>query len=425
MKLFYTIFMAVVLLPLAGIAQTFEMNGQVRPRAEYRNGYHSLIGDNVEPAFSTTQRTRLNLNYSSKIFKSVISVQDVRVWGDVSTANKSDLNGMMVHQAWGELFLSKKFSVKAGRQGIVYDDQRLFGGSEWNQQARSHEALLLKYTPSKTTSVHAGFAYNQNIDKDTGNFYSLNNYKALQYVWAHHEFKNLAVSMLFANTGFPFMVNVGENDPKQEIRYTQTFGPYLTYKKNNLKINLASYYQLGKNAKNIDKEAWYAGGDLGYSLNKFTVGAGFQYFTGNDQLNADAKDHEFSTLFGTGHKFNGWMDYFYAGSSHKGVGLIDVYLPVNYKKDKLSAEFQLHYYQAAANVKDAANPTKTMSAGLGTEAGILLSYAVTPEMSIACGYSQMFATETLQALKGGNRDNIQNWTWIMLTFNPVFFKSEK
>ena len=96
-----------------------------------------------------------------------------------------------------------------------------------------------------------------------------------------------------------------------------------------------------------------------------------------------------------------------------------------YKEGKFSTELQLHYYQSAADVKDVANPTKAMSTGLGTEAGIMFSYAFSPEMNISGGYSQMFGTETLQALKGGNRKNIQNWSWIMLTFNPTFFKSEK
>lgn len=426
MKSFFTLIFSILLISVTTLAQTFEIGGQIRPRAEYRHGYKSLISDDIKPGFSISQRSRLNLNYSSKQFNTVISLQDVRIWGDVTTANKSDLNGMMVHQAWGELFFTEKFSIKAGRQLISLDDQRLFGGSDWTQQSRSHDALLVKYTQSKTTSIQTGFAYNQSAEKDTGNFYSVNNYKALQYLWAHHELKNFAISFLVANNGMPFMATNGEELPEQEIRYTQTFGPYLTFKTDKLKANVAGYYQVGKNNKNIDKSAWYAGGDIVFSLsNNFGCGAGFQYLSGNDQVNPDGKDHEFSTLYGTGHKFNGWMDYFYAGSSHKGVGLLDLYLPVTYKEGKFSTELQLHYYQSAADVKDVANPTKAMSAGLGTEAGIMFSYAFSPEMNISGGYSQMFGTETLQALKGGNRKNIQNWSWIMLTFNPTFFKSEK
>jgi hypothetical protein len=155
MKTFFPLFFFSLLLSTNAAAQTFELSGQIRPRAEYRHGYRSLIGDNVKPAFAVSQRTRLNLNYFSKQFNSVISIQDVRIWGDVASANKSDINGLMVHQAWGELFVTQKFSIKAGRQTISCDDQRIFGNSDWTQQSRSHDALLIKYTQSKTTMIHA------------------------------------------------------------------------------------------------------------------------------------------------------------------------------------------------------------------------------------------------------------------------------
>jgi len=201
MKSFFLLSILALFLSLATLAQTIEINAQIRPRAEYRHGYKSLIGDGVDPAFAISQRSRLNMNYASKTFKTVLSIQDVRIWGDAATANKSDVNGTMLHQAWGELFLSENFSFKAGRQVITYDDQRLFGALDWVQQGRSHDAFLVKYSPVKKVAMHLGFAYNQSADKDTGNFYSVNNYKALQYFWSRYEGEKLGVSLLFVNNG--------------------------------------------------------------------------------------------------------------------------------------------------------------------------------------------------------------------------------
>lgn len=425
MKSFYTLLFHLLVFSFVSHAQTFELGGQIRPRAEYRHGFKSLIGDDVDPAFIISQRTRLNMSYSSKQFNTVISLQDVRVWGDVTTANKSDLNGMMVHQAWGELFITKNFSLQAGRQSISYDDQRLFGAVEWQQQGRSHDALVVKYSPLKNISIHMGLAYNQSADKDTGNFYSVVNYKALQYFWSHFEGEKLGVSFLFVNNGFP-QNTIEDGKTVQKTRYSQTFGPYLTYKTGKLKVNLAGYLQLGKTFKNIDKSAYFASSELIYSATKqVSFGAGAQLLSGNSQIHSDNKDHEFATLYGTGHKFNGWMDYFYAGNYHQGVGLLDIFIPVVYKKNKLTTDLQIHYFMAAADVKDVSDPTRAMSAGLGTEADIMLTYAFSSEMYITGGYSQMFGTETLQAIKGGNYKNTQNWAWIMFTFNPTFFKSEK
>jgi hypothetical protein len=425
MKSNYLLTAAVLIFSIVSEAQTFEIAGQFRPRAEYRHGYRSLIAEGVDPAFLVSQRTRLNMDYSSKLFKTALSLQDVRVWGDVATANKSDLNALMIHQAWGELFPAENFSLKAGRQVITYDDQRLFGAVDWQQQGRSHDALVVKYSPIEKLSLHIGLAYNQSADKDTGNFYSLGNYKALQYLWTHYEAGKFGISFLFANNGMP-QNTAGDGKTLQKTRYSQTFGPYFSYKNGNFKLSLSGYLQTGKNAKNAEKSAYFAGGDLAYSFTKLlSAGAGIQLLSGNGQVDPDTKDHEFATLYGSGHKFNGWMDYFYAGSSHQGVGLLDIYLPVIYKRNKLTAEIQVHYFGAAADVKNATDPTRAMSAVLGAEADLMLTYAFSPEMSVSGGYSQMFGTETLQAIKGGNRENAQNWAWVMFAFNPAFFKSAK
>ncbi len=414
---------------LAGQAlpQTFELSGQLRPRAEYKHGYRSLIGDGVDPAFAISQRTRLNFSYGTSRVKTMLSVQDVRIWGDVATSNKSDLNGIMIHQAWGEFFLHENFSVKAGRQTLVYDDQRLFGNSDWNQQGRSHDALLLKYAPTAKNSIQFGFAYNQSSDKDTGTFYSLEkNYKTLQYLYIHTENEGkLGMSFFLANVGMPGSKTI-DSVTSQVNRNMQTLGPIFYLNRGKIRSNLAFYCQTGKNQKNIEKRAYFLGGEFNYTVRKAkTLGIGFQYLSGNDQVDADAYDHEFSTLFGTGHKFNGWMDYFYAGSTHKGVGLLDVYIPAGMKREKFSADFQLHYYRAAANVKDPSSSAESMDAYLGTEVGIMITYTFFPELTFAAGYSQMFGTKTLEALKGGNKDIMQNWSWLMLTFNPVFIKTEK
>jgi hypothetical protein len=409
------------------IAQSFDISGQLRPRAEFRQGYKSLISEEADPAFSISQRTRLNLNYGNKRLKTAITLQDVRVWGDVVTGNKSDLNGSMLYQAWGEYFLTEKFSLKAGRQPIVYEDQRLFGSSDWNQQARSHDAFLLKYHPAKTNTIHLGFAYNQSSDKDTGTYYSLTaNYKSMQYLYVHVENPGkLVAGFYLVNAGMPAAVSK-DSVWSQETRYYQTMGPILQYNGKKLKAGASFYFQTGKNVKNNEKSAYFLGADLSYAIRtEWQAGVGMQYLSGNSQVTPDNKDHEFSTLFGTGHKFNGWMDYFYAGSGHKGVGLLDIYLPVTYKKDKFNSELQLHYYRSAAEVKDLNSPGNSMDPYLGFEAGLMCNWQISQELSVSAGYSRMFGTETLQAVKGGDKDATQQWAWLMLNFTPTFLKTEK
>jgi hypothetical protein len=110
-----------------------------------------------KPAFFTSQRTRLNAGYKGYRTQFFVAVQDVRVWGqDASTNNRitnQGLNGLMLHEAWGEISLldtnqtklGKEFAFKIGRQEFLYDDSRVLGNLDWLQQARRHDAALIKY----------------------------------------------------------------------------------------------------------------------------------------------------------------------------------------------------------------------------------------------------------------------------------------
>src|SRR5689334_13185415 len=149
----------------------FTVSGQVRTRSEFRNGQGTPHVRDTVPAFFTSQRTRLNFGYSGYRFKLYASVQDVRVWGqDGSSVNRYTIDandGFMLHEAWGEISLVdtgktvKNFTLKIGRQELVYDDVRLLGNLDWLQQARRHDAALIKFE-HKGWMIHLGGAFNQN-----------------------------------------------------------------------------------------------------------------------------------------------------------------------------------------------------------------------------------------------------------------------
>jgi hypothetical protein len=152
------------------------LTGQVRTRTEYRNGLGTLKPKTNDAAFFTSQRTRLTFNYKMNRVVLQGSLQDVRVWGqDASTISNADGTKLGVHEAWADVILANKkdtsfkksavdlFSVKLGRQELVYDDVRLLGNLDWLQQARRHDAAVFKLQ-NKGWQVDAGFAFNQNTD---------------------------------------------------------------------------------------------------------------------------------------------------------------------------------------------------------------------------------------------------------------------
>ncbi len=411
-KIFYlTVLVTLFVTTLS--AQQFDLSAELRPRLESRHGYKTLFDKNTDGANFISQRSRLNFNFKQDKINLFISLQNIRVWGDVSTLSSND-NANSFHQAWAEAVLSDKVTLKLGRQEIVYDDHRIFGNVGWAQQARSHDAFLFKYTPNKNNRLDLGFAVNADSEGITDVLYSnAAGYKAFQYAWYHGEFDKLGLSLLLLNTGIEYL-----DGSNQTTDYMQTIGTRLTYKSGKFNANAATYLQTGK-SRNTAVSAGYFGANLGYKTsNNFTLGLGLDYLSGKDMNDATSDIKSFAPLFGTNHKFNGWMDYFYVGNHGGSVGLTDINITLAYKKDKFSAKLIPHFFSAAADVFDGA--TK-MDNKLGTEIDFTMGYKIAKDISFNVGLSKMYATNTMEILKGGNKDANNNWGWIMFTFKPKLF----
>lgn len=402
------------------VSQTFAqftLSGELRPRTEFKNGYKTLNPENVDPALATSQRTRLNFNYDSEFYSFYASVQDVRVWGDVSQLNVSDKNGLAIHEAWG-LVNFKGMKLKAGRQEIVYDDHRIFGNVGWAPQARSHDAVVFKF--GKSFKLDIGLAFNQNEEKLAGTIYTVsNNYKALQYAWFHKDYNNFNASFLFLNNGLQYIDLIDDND---EIRYSQTIGTHLKYKFSDA-LNASSnlYYQFGKDVFSKDVEAYLLGMNLAYKASeKWNLGVGFEIQSGNAYNDDSSTNYAFTPFYGTNHKFNGFMDYFYVGNHINSTGLIDVFASASTKVgDKSNLSLFLHNFNSQAEIAE------DVEKQLGTEIDIVYNYKYTKDVTIGIGYSQMFATEGMEVLKNvSNSSNVNNWAWVMLTINPTLFTSK-
>ncbi len=67
-------------------------------------------------------------------------------------------------KAWAKLDFGKGFFAQLGRQTLVYDDERILGGLNWNVAGRYHDALKLGYA-NKNNEIHAILAFNQNDEK--------------------------------------------------------------------------------------------------------------------------------------------------------------------------------------------------------------------------------------------------------------------
>jgi hypothetical protein len=393
----------------------FSLSGEIRPRNEYRHGFQSLMGPDDKAAFFVSQRSRLNFGYNNPDLKVFVSLQDVRVWGDVPQLNRSDANSS-IHEAWADLPLGTSLSLKVGRQEVVYDNSRIFGNVDWAQQGRSHDMALLKWNVSENINLHGGFAFNQESERRIGTFYGLTNYKTMQYAWLNIKPGNTSVSLLFLNLGFQHAM--------QQTVFNQTFGGYVAHNFTSTRINGAAYVQTGRDVSNRNLAAYYLGGELIQPLSEtWDLTTGFEWFSGTDQQTwagpNNSTNNSFSPYFGTNHRFNGHMDYFFVGNHFNNVGLRDLYLSFDYKREKWLAMIKLHGFWSDADVFRL-NSQQQMNKFLGSEFDLMLGYNISPVTSLRMGYSQMFATETMERIKGGSKDEIQNWFWTMLVIKPKF-----
>jgi hypothetical protein len=408
-------------------AQEFSITGEIRPRTEFRNGFKTLAPESFDPAVFVEQRSRLYFNYKAEKVKFRLAFQDVRIWGSTNQIYKADSSISNVYEAWGEYAFSNKFSVRAGRQAWDYDNARFLGDLDWAQQGRSHEGLLFVFKDSTGFQLHAGFAFNQKAVNEPGKLKgNLNignetaNYKDMQFLWLHKDFTDKAgLSFYFVNNGY--------QKAKDTVNYRQTLGLMGSVKPSDkLKLEAELFYQMGKNAayKNVSAMLASFSATLNTKLTPITLGG--DYLSGTKATDTD--DKAFNPLFGTNHKFYGYMDYFYVGNGHKNVGLIDLFLKTNFKLGK-KATLAAHYHHFESPVEITGSATtelgKKLSSGLGEEVDLVFTAKPAPDVVLNIGYSQMFATDTMNEIKGiAKPASYNSWAWVMLAIKPTLFKTK-
>lgn len=418
------------------ITAQFTLSAEVRPRSEYRHGFKKLFdSDSQDAAFFVEQRTRLVTSFKDSKTEFLVSLQDVRIWGSEQQIYKPNTavssNFSSIHQAWGRYHLSNSFAFKAGRMELDYDNARFLGNLAWAQQARSHDALILEYRDS-TSSLDIGAAFNQDANtpeyaKLTNTFYhQTGNYKTMQYAHYHKNFTNGGFSALFLNNG---LQTPQDSLGNSSTRFSQTLGLIGNINVSKIKLELEGYYQFGKDAANRQISAFLLGASATTNLTaKTSLTIGGDYLSGTSL--SDTRNQSFNPLYGTNHKFYGFMDYFYVGNASaqmgKTIGLINPYTKFKFGIGKGKALLaHLHHFLSPVTIySDPENRAGDLSSSLGTEVDLVFNANLSASTNLKIGYSQLFATESMQKIKGGNPDNTQNWFWVMMTFNPTLFQSK-
>ena len=404
----------------------FTLSAEVRPRAELRDGFKTPSSAGFTPAFFVEQRSRLYADYAAPKYTFRFAIQDVRLWGQTPQIFKEELGVAFLSEAWGEFDLGQggAASMRVGRQILSYDNQRFLGGLEWAQQGRRHDAALFKYEPAgKAVKLHVGAAFNADdavpeprlLQGEAANFYTTpGNYKAMQFAWANLGFGDGAGSVSL------LALNAILQDPDTSVSNKQTFGVIPRYTLGN-GIGLAAdaYYQAGELGGD-DVGAYLLGANATFPTGVAPITVGFELISGKDDDDEGARITSFSPDYGTNHAFNGLMDYFFVGPANGDVGVNDFYAKTKFAFGKTGGNLGVQAHHFLTGSTQLGGEGAELDRSMGTELDLVYSRKVAGGVLLHAGYSHLRATETMLALRPGNRRG-NNWAWLMVTFKPTLY----
>jgi hypothetical protein len=392
------------------------IDAEFRPRTEFRNGYQQLRNDTSTGAFFINQRLRLSANYSyDNRFIMQFSVQDLRVWGQQDPRSTSA--SVQVFEVWAEPYISDKFSVRIGRQRLMYDNQRLFAENDWRLSAAAHDAINFRVHTSDLSSELA-LAFNQSAERYFGTDFSpagYTNYKFLAVNYLRYKVnKKFILTALNSTDGYQDKSN------PEEMNFRYTLGGRIEFESGRLYTTFSGYFQGGENNSGNDLSAWYLQPEIRLRFPRdFVARFGAEIFSGNNNSLVANTDHSFVPLYGVAHRFNGSMDLITKFPADVGgAGLMNPYLflmqPL-FSKIEVRADFHTFYLQEDYYTIDDIKIDRY----LGFENDFLISYKPNAVTKVDLGVSYMLPTKSLEIVKkSGNSKYNLSWIYLSLTFRP-------
>ncbi len=403
-------------------SQTVALDGEIRPRMEYRDGLSKPLLNANDPAVIGIQRTRLNLLFKSAVMSSYISFQDARTFGQ--TPNASDVATTGIYEAWSEMLLLPGTAFKIGRQALSYDDRRLFSSPKWSNTGTSHDAALLKFGINDL-QAHLGVLYNNNTAIYQETYYTtVTKYRYMGFVWLSKNIMNgLNISAIGVDEGVQdTMVIKPKNYKKVGMNHAYTYGGNLNLDLDSMPVTamVTAYFQSGESGIGSKMKGKMLAIKLGYKIADFlTVSAGADYLSGDDN-NSDGIQNSFKKLYGADHYFNGSMEYWKTPINE---GLRDYYSGFTSKiNSNLNFEASFHLFESD---KDQTYNKVNNGRSLGSEIDLLVNYKLNEWSSVEGGWSKYFTVANTLASKAiATNADISNpqWAYLMFTIKPSFLK---
>jgi hypothetical protein len=411
----------------------FTLQGEFRPRFEYRGGYGKILTNDEKPILTISQRSRLSAYYQTGIYSFGFGIQDVRVWGDddifAYTGVAGSAASLDLNEAWLGVKPYQKGLIKIGRQYWVYEDERLLSSRGWSHSEIKYDAVLFQHIQDKL-QLDAGLSWNNSLERLYDDRYTTGKMKSLNFIYLKKGINDwLNLSVMALASGFT------ETDTTTAINWQGTYGAYLRAKKDGLSALASGFYQNGESRKGLQTSAFMFAFSADYLIKKvFSVGAGMDYLSGHDQSSDEAdyqeKAHAFDNLYGIRHRIFGHLDLFNNLPKSTGDGgIADIFLRLKWAPvpgTAIGADF--HFFSLQNKVLDKTTEEPAyLSKGLGQELDLHFSWDISKIFNIKGGYSFFLVTESMEKLQGIEPGNSRfpTWTWVMVTAKPVFLDTSQ
>lgn len=315
----------------SGFADTeITFSGQLRARSELDK--RSFIEDAHWQQYYLF-RTRFNVEATvDENTHAFIQFQDSREAGDLNQFGErqsgltNDSKNVDVHQAYVKVdrIFFDGFGMKAGRFEVNLGNQRVFGAVGWDNVGRAWEGVKA--------------FYKGNNFKITG--MQLKAYEANNFI-ANQDFDIYGGKVSLTEQNWDFFIfyernqdTSGTDDSGINSLDRYDIGTYYSGTHEDFDYNFNFVYQFGNYASfngawdEADIGAFLITAGFNYNFDseyETSFGLGIDYASGDDDF-TDNKNSAYNNLYFTGHKFNGYMDYWVnkSGTAYEFAGLMDL-----------------------------------------------------------------------------------------------------
>ena len=395
----------------------FRIDLEARFRPEWRTNadFNDRIDD--DQGF-VDQRVRAGFGIAKGNVAAYFQIQDVRRWGsEPSTlANTDNVDLKLGYVDWNDDTAAWK--VRAGRQELIYGEERLVGGTDWNMFGRSFDAIRFAYaTAGWDLDGFAARVADRGLDESNQDFFGV-----YATILKPHPGIHLDLYALWLRDG---LEQVGEI-PTEGIENSSivTVGFRAFGEASGFSYNVEAVGQGGDRATD-HHEAWAIATRAGYTFAakcKPHVAVGYDTASG-DADPADGESREFVNLFPTNHGFYGYMDYL----GWRNVE--DLYLRLRFEPAAnviVQADLHdLHLREASGRWSDSAGvtilpgiPGGAAGDALGQELDLTLKVGL-KNWKFQAGYSRFFAGEVPEEAQNFIVTNLagddSDWGYVMAT----------